>query len=255
MVPQQNRRLVIFAIMILLGVATIFILDATISDNLIKDRFLDRSHWDEYYGLTIQNLMWILFFIGLGELLYRYIEIHTINVGMRKHYLPEDDYSILEINDMSELSQDVKEDAKVDGSLASFVKKLIMQFQTSHSIEQTQNMLNAQLEIQSSKIDTHYNMIRYITWLIPTLGFIGTVIGIATALAYAGEVNGQGDQFVAELTARLAVAFDTTFVALVMSAILVFIMHLTQGREEKNLVAIGQYTLDNFINRLYIEKE
>ena len=98
-------------------------------------------------------------------------------------------------------------------------------------------------------------MIRYITWLIPTMGFIGTVIGIATSLAYAGEVNGQGDQFVAELTARLAVAFDTTFVALVMSAILVFIMHLTQGREEKNLVTIGQYTLDNFINRLYTEKD
>jgi len=252
---SQNRRLIIFIVMIILGVATIFILDAMISDTLIKDRFLDRSHWDEYYGMTIQNIMWILFFIGLGELLYRFLEISEINAGMNRHYLPEDDHSILEINDMSTLSQEVKHDAKIDGSLANLVKKLIMQFQTSHSIEQTQNMLNAQLEIQSSKIDTYYNMIRYITWLIPTMGFIGTVIGIATALAYAGEVNGQGDQFVAELTARLAVAFDTTFVALVMSAILVFIMHLTQGREEKNLVTIGQYTLDNFINRLYTQKD
>ena len=252
---SQNRRLIIFIVMIVLGIATIFILDAMISDRLIKDRFLDKSHWDAYYGMTIQNIMWILFFIGLGELLFRFLEIHAVNVGMRKTYLPEDDQSILEITDMPALSKEVKIDAKVNGSLANLVKKLIMQFQTSRSIEQTQNMLNAQLEIQSSKIDTHYNMIRYITWLIPTMGFIGTVIGIATALAYAGEVNGQGEHFVAELTAKLAVAFDTTFVALLMSAILVFIMHLTEGREEKNLVDMGQYTLDNFINRLYTQKD
>jgi biopolymer transport protein ExbB/TolQ len=240
--------------MIILGIITIFLLDIVITDGLIKDRLIDRSHWEVYYGFTIQNMMWVLFFIGLGELLYRFLDIVTINSGIKRKYLPEDDYSILESSDMSILSKDIREDAKVDGSLANFIKKLIMQFQTSQSIEQTLNMLNAQLEIESSKIDTRYNMIRYITWLIPTFGFIGTVMGIANALAYAGAVNGQGDKFVAELTARLAMAFDTTFVALVMSAILVFIMHLTQGREEKNLVLIGQYSLDNFINRLYIEK-
>ena len=84
--------------------------------------------------------------------------------------------------------------------------------------------------------------------------FIGTVIGIAQALAYAGEVNGVGDRFVAELTSKLALAFDTTFVALLMSAVLVFLTHLIQGKDEKNLVKIGQYCLDNFINRLYTQK-
>ena len=36
-----------------------------------------------------------------------------------------------------------------------------------------------------------------------------------------------------------------------MAAILVFLMHLTQAREEKALNRTGQYCMDNLINRLY----
>jgi hypothetical protein len=52
------------------------------------------------------------------------------------------------------------------------------------------------------------------------------------------------------LTQRLAVAFYTTLVALVMSAVLVFLTHLVQSHEEKALYAMESYVLDAFINRL-----
>ena len=64
-------------------------------------------------------------------------------------------------------------------------------------------------------------MVRYVVWAIPTLGFIGTVLGISLALAFAGAVDLQDPNLLAELTKRLAVAFDTTLLALVMSAVLV----------------------------------
>ena len=53
------------------------------------------------------------------------------------------------------------------------------------------------------------------------------------------------------MTKRLAVAFNTTLLALVMSAVLVLIQHLVQAREEGVLNEVGQYCLDNLINRLY----
>ena len=252
----QNKRLIIFILMIITGIFIIFLLSTFIDDERLKNLLLDYRSWDEPLGVfTVQNIMWIVFFIGLGEIIFRVLKIIEIQKGMKKGYLPEDDQSILESADMNVMLKGVSQDSKIEGSLANMIKKLVLQFQTSNSIEQTQNMLNAQLEMQSNKIDTNYNMIRYITWFIPTLGFIGTVIGISKALEYAGEVNGQGDRFVAQLTEKLAVAFDTTFLALIMSAVLVFLMHIIQGREEKNLVQIGQYSLDNFINRLYVEKE
>ena len=96
-------------------------------------------------------------------------------------------------------------------------------------------------------------MVRYVVWAIPTLGFIGTVIGISLALAFAGQADLQDPLLLAELTKRLAVAFNTTLLALVMSAILVLIQHLVQAFEEQALNAAGQYCLDNLINRLYVE--
>jgi biopolymer transport protein ExbB/TolQ len=180
------------------------------------------------------------------------MEIRTYEKQFYKKYLPEDIYTIIELSELPKISTAIKQDTKVTGSLADFIQKLLMQFQTSKSMEQTLNMLNAQLEIRNNIIDLNYNIIRYLSWLIPTLGFIGTVVGIANALAYAGKVNGQGATFVAELTQKLALAFDTTLVALVMSAVVVFLTHIIQGKEENNLTQVGQYCLDNLINKLYI---
>jgi biopolymer transport protein ExbB/TolQ len=97
-----------------------------------------------------------------------------------------------------------------------------------------------------------YNMIRYITWLIPSLGFIGTVIGIMLALNYAGDrANVESPEMLYQVTERLGVVFSTTLVALVMAAIQVFLQNHNQGKEENTLNRSGQYCLDNLINRLY----
>ena len=53
------------------------------------------------------------------------------------------------------------------------------------------------------------------------------------------------------MTAKLGIAFSTTLVALILSAILVFLLHIAQGKEEVALNSAGQYCLDNLINRLY----
>ena len=97
-------------------------------------------------------------------------------------------------------------------------------------------------------------MLRYFAWFIPSMGFIGTVIGIADALSYAGQANPEDPQFLTIITSSLGFAFYTTLLALIMSSILVFLMHLSQGKEEGNVTSIGQYCLDNLINRLLEQK-
>jgi len=56
------------------------------------------------------------------------------------------------------------------------------------------------------------------------------------------------------ITASLGVAFDTTLVALCLSGILVFLLHVVQKQEEISVNQAGQYTLKHLINRLYSEK-
>jgi hypothetical protein len=54
------------------------------------------------------------------------------------------------------------------------------------------------------------------------------------------------------LARTLGVGFDCTMVALVESAILVFLMHVAQQKEEGAVNLAGTYCLKNLINRLYI---
>ena len=56
------------------------------------------------------------------------------------------------------------------------------------------------------------------------------------------------------MTADLGVAFYTTLLALLQSAVLMFALHLMHEREERALNRVGQYSLKNLVNRLYEPK-
>ena len=81
-------------------------------------------------------------------------------------------------------------------------------------------------------------MIRYITWAIPSIGFIGTVRGIGSALGQAHEAI-QGN--IAGVTASLGVAFNSTFIALLISMVVMFFMHQLQLIQERLVLETYSY--------------
>ena len=211
---------------------------------------IKRSSWP----FTVQNILWVVFFIGLGELSIRWragrLEASQIDRG----YLPEDEETVLRPGeDMTPIYQKVRNSKYREICFVPrLIERCVLGFNLSHSADQTNSLLNSSLELYLHEIDLRYNMIRYITWLIPSLGFIGTVIGIMLALNYAGDrVNVESPDMLYHVTERLGVAFSTTLLALVMASILVFILNIVQGKEENALNKAGQYCLDNLINRLY----
>lgn len=244
-----SRTITVF-IMIIAAIIFILIVQLIPLGSGLKKIILDYP--GEAYPLTIQNVMWIVFFIGLGELYGRVQLTQHFKTELSKHYLPENDQAVLTNKDLGVFFRKVR--GENENGLAGLIKILIMQFQTSRSIEQTHSMLNSQMEMKSSMLDIRYSMIRYIVWLIPTLGFIGTVVGIALSLNFAGSTDPGAPTFLKDLTQKLGVAFYTTLVALLMSGILVFIMHIVQSKEEEIIVTEGKYCLDNFINRLYLKE-
>jgi hypothetical protein len=177
------------------------------------------------YPLTVQNVMWVVFMLGLGELFVRWREAWAELRELRAGYLPEDETTVLQAPDLRQIYARARDVARPGSAgarrfLPRLIQRVAIQFQTSRSIEQASTLLNSSLELFLHEIDLRYSMTRYIIWLIPSLGFIGTVIGISLALA-------------------------------VMSAVLVLIQHVVQAREEGVLNEVGQYCLDNLINRLY----
>ena len=104
-----------------------------------------------------------------------------------------------------------------------------------------------ELDRRSHRVELRYSLSRYIVWLLPTVGFIGTVVGIAGTL---GILQG-AEPDLHELAATLSVAFDTTIVALIQSGIVVLLLHAAEAREERSVNLAGGYTLRNLVNRLY----
>jgi biopolymer transport protein ExbB/TolQ len=211
---------------------------------------LDHPSRHFIYPFTIQNMMHVIFFVGLGELFVRWrIAIREKNF-LDAHFLPEDDRTVLVSHDLGPIRRRVANlfDHE-NGFLPSLINLAILQFQSSSSVEQAAGVMSQQLELMGHRLDLRYGLVRFIAWVVPTLGFIGTVFSLGASLSSAGDPNKTLDLH--EVARTLGVGFDCTMVALVESAILVFLLHLVQEREESALNSAGDYTLRNLINRLY----
>lgn len=233
------------------------------TDGFAADLLLDRD--SAAYPFTIQNVMWLVFFVAAGELTVRYLagggEADQLRLGL----LPEDDETVLRRQDIAPIYRRVRRsDAEGRYWLQRLLLGAMLRFQSSESVEQVHAMFDASMELYQHETELRYNMLRYLVWLIPTLGFLGTVIGIANALRAAGALfagidpNANmaevGPQMMTGLTAELGVAFHTTLLALLQAAVLMCTMHLVQEREEGALNRVGQYCLKNLVNRLYARR-
>ena len=249
----MSQRVTICTGALLASLVFVGLLSVLLSEEFLADFLLDRNTRALPYPFTIQNVMWVVFFIGAGELLVRSLETAREMRQIDKGLLPEDEATLLRKQDLGGLYKRMKE-TRADGTyfLQRLLTRCILQFQVSGSIDKANNLFNSSLELFQHEIELKYNALRYIVWLIPTLGFIGTVVGIALALSDAGNApDYQDPALFKQLTQSLGVAFYTTLLALLQSAVLMFVLHVVQGKEETTLNTIGQYCLDNLINRLY----
>ena len=204
------------------------------------------------FPFSIQALMHILFALGLAELFVRLRVARWEAAFLDQQLLPEDEETVLQVKDLGAIRRRVS--ALFDGDsgfLPSLVDLAILRLQTSHSVDQAANVMNASLELFGQRVELRYQMVRYLVWVIPTIGFIGTVVGIAAALAFVDPDR----MDLRTVTASLSVAFDTTVIALLWSAILVLAQHVAQKKEEMALNQAGHYCLTNLINRIYIEPQ
>jgi len=101
------------------------------------------------------------------------------------------------------------------------------------SSEGLEGYLTYLAELASGRLHDGYALIRTITWAVPILGFLGTVIGITMAIA--NITPDKLESSLPEVTAGLAVAFDTTALSLALSMILVFFTFIIERSEQRTL--------------------
>jgi biopolymer transport protein ExbB/TolQ len=124
---------------------------------------------------------------------------------------------------------------------------VLHRFGATHSIQDAAATARSVCDTESERLDAELAMVRYIAWAIPSIGFIGTVRGIGAALGQAhravtGEISG--------VTRSLGVAFNSTFVALLISIVLMFLLHQLQLRQERLVLDTSSYVDSRLVRHL-----
>jgi biopolymer transport protein ExbB/TolQ len=211
----------------------------------------DKSFFEPVYPFNIQNAMYVMMAVGLADLWVRHANTLREQRYLNMHLLPEKDTDILQVDDLGAIRRKVADlHAPEDAFLPQLIDLSILQLFTSRSLEQTVDIYTSTLELISHRLDLAYQTMRFLVWVIPTTGFIGTVVGISIALE--GMQDPKNIEF-EKVTSGLAVAFYTTILALLLSAVLVLLQNVVQRREELALNRAAQYVLRNLINRVYLE--
>jgi len=170
----------------------------------------------------------------------RLLEVDLVPVAEGMRILPED---------TREFARQVQ--ALPDDSQRMLLPRALLnalrRFRSTRSIQDVSTSTHTICESEAERLESELSMIRYISWAIPSIGFIGTVRGIGEALAQADKAV-QGD--IAGVTQSLGVAFNSTFIALLISIFLMFLVHQLQLLQERLVFDSENYCNDKLILHL-----
>ncbi len=206
----------------------------------------ERSLWvimkDFEQEACIILLLWSLAIIGYkGRATMReraLLDLDLVQVPEGMRILPEDtrEYS----RQLEALPPARQQSLPVRALTAALAR-----FGATRNVQDVSEATRAVMQAEADRLDAELSMVRYIAWAIPAIGFIGTVRGIGDALAEAHKAV-TGD--IAGVTAGLGVAFNSTFVALLLSLLLMFLLHNLQLAQER-LVLDAETWLDQRLLR------
>ncbi|MDJ0757946.1 MAG: MotA/TolQ/ExbB proton channel family protein [Woeseiaceae bacterium] len=123
----------------------------------------------------------------------------------------------------------------------------LRRFASTENIQDVSSSTHTLCESEAERLESELSMIRYISWAIPSIGFIGTVRGIGEALAQADKAV-QGD--IAGVTQSLGVAFNSTFIALLISIFLMFLVYQLQLLQERLVFDAEAYCDEKLIRHM-----
>jgi biopolymer transport protein ExbB/TolQ len=131
--------------------------------------------------------------------------------------------------------------------LPRVLQSALERFGSTRNVQDVSSISNTLCESESERLESELSMIRYIAWAIPSVGFIGTVRGIGEALAQAHRAV-EGD--ITGVTQSLGVAFNSTFIALLISIVVMFLVHQLQLLQERLVFDTQTYIDHNLIRYL-----
>lgn len=145
------------------------------------------------------------------------------------------------------LPQDARDYARQIEQLGQAEKQLLLpraataalnRFSATQNVQDAADASRAVCETEAARLDSENSMLRYTAWAIPAIGFVGTVRGIGNALSTAHRAM-QGD--ITGVTEALGITFNATFIAIMLSIVVMFLLHQLQLAQERLVLETESY--------------
>ena len=198
-----------------------------------------------------QEACFVLMFWAFAIMVYKAVATYRQRRLLEKDLIPmSEDMRILP-HDTRELSRRIQ---ALPAAVQSFLLPRaltagLQRFAATGNIQDVSTSVREISESESERLESELSIIRYIAWAIPSIGFIGTVRGIGDALAQAHKAV-EGD--ITGVTQSLGVAFNSTFIALVISIVLMFFIHQLQQMQERLVLDTEYYCDEHLIRHLQV---
>ncbi|MBL8794081.1 MAG: MotA/TolQ/ExbB proton channel family protein [Planctomycetia bacterium] len=217
--------------------------------------------WPAYYGSLQGTLLAryvshpvevaevILFCCALGALGVKLLGWLMDRAALGRDWLPAWDGHPVPVSETTKLLVEVKRrPAWQQRTLVGQRVTAILDFlRLRGSTGELDDHLRALGDSDFSNQEGSYSLIRFITWAIPILGFLGTVLGITDAIA--GVTPEQLEHSISAVTDGLALAFDTTAVALALTMVAMFCTFLVERLEEGVLQGVDRFVEQHLAHR------
>lgn len=196
-------------------------------------------------GGYIQCLTYLAFFWSWFEVKEKLGVIARERKAFKLNLVPTSEKHVFMPSDINNLKFKLIEfEKKEKYVLSDLLKKACTKYRTSGSLSELIDIVSIQIEVSQEKSEGDQSVIRYLTWVIPSIGFVGTVLGISQALIVANS----GDMDM--ITSLLGVAFDTTLIALVLSIVIMWFVHQLQEETDRFHSDLKEFVIENLINKI-----
>lgn len=209
-------------------------------------------------GLWVPYAEVFLFFWAIGMLIAKLFKIRRQQRAMLFDVLPSDIGETISVRNIDKFLAYIGELPKnaVGSFLVTRCVRGLEHFRVRKSAADTATMLSSQSDLDAGSVDSSYTMFHVFIWAIPILGFLGTVIGVSSAVGgFTDTLSNSSDMEALKsglknITGGLGTSFDTTLVALAMAMILTFPVSALQKLEGDVIGEVDEYTNEYLLRRL-----
>jgi biopolymer transport protein ExbB/TolQ len=191
----------------------------------------------------------LLFCCALSALLTKMLLSKAERATFGRDILPAWDGNPIPATDAADLLTRIRRMGRTwrNSLLARRVSAVLDFVRSRGSANDLDDQMRALADNDALALESSYALTRFITWAIPILGFLGTVLGITKAIS--GVTPQVLEHNLNQVTDGLAEAFDTTALGLALTMVTMFVSFLAERAEEGVLFAVDAYADEQLAHR------